>query len=267
MVVAGDADDARRGQTGGCRRFGGHSPEALTARADLGEDRGRQRQLTDQVFGPAARMKIERQRARGERQAPREVMGDVQPDFRARQSLRLIVLEPQQLAQREGRIRGQAGQRVQALLADLRREAGELSDRPLVVPGDHGTGRPPFPIERDEGLADAGDRDAANAAGALDTPRRVGKRPACRPPQGFGVVLGPTGTRPRDHCRPAALGDHLSVRREHQCPDARRAGVDPGDQPVIVHGRTENCVPVDPRRRDRGGRGPRGSSWCSSATT
>ena len=106
VVVAGDADDALRAQAGRRCRFGGHCPKGLPAGPDLGEDGRGQPERTDQIFRPAAAMQIECQRARSKRQIggrnaaqpPGQVVSDVQPEPRARESFRRILFEPQQLA-------------------------------------------------------------------------------------------------------------------------------------------------------------------------
>jgi hypothetical protein len=152
-------------------------------------------------------------------------MGEVQPLPGAGQHVGRLVLQPEQLQEREGRIGREAGQAVEPILADGPQQPLELRPGPLVIPGDDRRERPAPVVEGNQRLADAADRHADDALRPLDRGKRRPDRLAAGRPDRFRVVFGPAGAGARGRRRLAADRDGPSLRREQEGPDPRGAGV------------------------------------------
>ena len=175
IVASGrDAGALRQPRRGGGVR--GHGTEERAAASEGGEEIRGDTHLLEQLAGPPQPVQVEGQGAGGQgvirggdaAQTERHVVGHVQPGGGARVGVRLVLLEPEQLAQAEDGLQREARQAEETVLSDDAAQPLGLGPRPSVEPGDDVVGGLAAGVERYGGLTHAGDGYARHAAGIFE---------------------------------------------------------------------------------------------------
>ena len=256
VVVAADRDDAIARQAGRGGGIGANRAQPPAACQERRHQRDVDLHGAQHLVRPVERGDVEREGATGEAvigrhlaaQPPGEVIGDVQPFGRARKSLGPVAAMPEQLAQAEDRVRRQAGDGEQAILADAPRDQGDLGPGALVEPGDRRPRLLSGGIQRYGRLGHARERDAGHALGPRDLVEGGADRKHAAAPQALAGVLGPFGLRIGDRRRLARDREHAAGGIDDHRLGVGRAGIDPDQERPgrAVPRRQSRCPPADP---------------------